>query len=209
MIDPKAITRFDRTPAELEEFLLFCLFVQGKRAEHAAAALQRLLAHCTGSTPMGWLWPRRNDLERLFAAARTGCHTQHARTVRWLLWAALDLRTCHPGQLEAAPYLGPKTSRMLILHSRPGQRYAVLDRVVLAHLRGLGPPAPAANPTNREVYRRWERVVLGLADQSGVTPAGFDLALWTGGRRVTRPVPPAHNPLRSGIRAAGCTSTAF
>jgi hypothetical protein len=37
MIDPNKVTNPARTPAELEEFLLFCLVVAGKNADQQAA----------------------------------------------------------------------------------------------------------------------------------------------------------------------------
>jgi len=45
MVDPTDVTKFDRSNAELEEFLLFCVAVAGKTATQISVALDRFLAN--------------------------------------------------------------------------------------------------------------------------------------------------------------------
>jgi hypothetical protein len=55
MIDPSKVTNFNRTPEELEEFLLFAIVVAGKSAYQQAEKLDRFLSKWTkhGYTPFG------------------------------------------------------------------------------------------------------------------------------------------------------------
>ncbi len=43
MIDPRKVTKFDRTPEELEEFLLFSVVVAGKGAFQQAKKLDEFI----------------------------------------------------------------------------------------------------------------------------------------------------------------------
>lgn len=48
MIDPNVLTKFDRTPDELLEFWLFCLFVRGKNADVQAKKLDEFIKQMHG-----------------------------------------------------------------------------------------------------------------------------------------------------------------
>ena len=45
MIDPRKVTKFDRTLEELEEFMLFAIVVAGKNAFQQARKLEQFLAY--------------------------------------------------------------------------------------------------------------------------------------------------------------------
>ena len=65
MIDPSNVTNPARTPAELEEFLLFCVVVAGKNADQQAQKLlQRFLG---GRRPFAFI--RASDREGLLEVA--------------------------------------------------------------------------------------------------------------------------------------------
>ena len=80
--------------------------------------------------------------------------------------------------LESFHGIGMKTSRMIILHSFPGVRCAVLDTHILTFLRSKGHQAPYNTPSSRRTYLELEQNFLYLADKEGKTPADLDAELW-------------------------------
>jgi len=60
MIDPSDVTKFDRTQAELEECLLFAIFVASKKATVQAQKLEQFLGGCTihGEAPFSFIRTR-------------------------------------------------------------------------------------------------------------------------------------------------------
>lgn len=180
MVDPRDITRFDRSEAELEELILFCAAVAGKTARLIAAALDDFLSAYPGPSPF-------EKIRRLVAAgklgeairsSRLGKHTRLTRLFAELADSGIDLRACRVDELEAFGGIGPKTSRFFILHSRPSQRLVVLDTHILRFLAGQGfKNLPKATPTGQR-YRDIEVEVLAWLDAQGRDPAEFDLATW-------------------------------
>lgn len=178
MVDPANITQYDRTDAELEEFLLFCCAVAGKTARQIASALDRFLSEADGPpfSHVRYL-ALTGQLEARIASSKLGQHYKLTRCFRELVSAGLDLRECTAQDLESIYGIGPKTSRFFILHSRQNQRIAVLDTHILKWLRRLGHETPTATPTGRK-YAQIERVFLEEADKRNMNPADLDLSIW-------------------------------
>lgn len=186
MIDPTKITKFDRTDAELEEFLLFCVLVAGHNAQTTAKTLNRLLGYGTSPhTPFTLLRLMLSMQDRVSENAfglwlstyGVGCHNRVAKTIRMILDRNLDLRTCTTEELESIYGIGPKTSRFFITHSRPDQEFAVLDTHILSFLRERGIAAPKSTPSGKK-YAQLEQQFLEIAKKSGMTVADFDLMIW-------------------------------
>jgi hypothetical protein len=205
MIDPTTITRYDRTEPELEEFLLFCIMVAGKRADTTSRCLDMFLAWITPDdsyTPFQAIrrFRRNTDTSNRGALAalggaliafnqlHPGCGIgQMRRMARAFLEAAssINVQQCTLKDLQKIHGIGPKTARLFILHSRSDHRLAVLDTHVLKHLRSVaedrgwdGVWVPNATPSNPRDYADLEKIVLELADEQGMTPAEFDLHIW-------------------------------
>ena len=187
MIDPHAITDFERSDATLEEFALFVPAVAGKTASQIALALDRLLASAPAPTPFGVIrtLDQRGALTDAIRDARLGKWRSLTACYRALASDAIDLRACGVEDLEAIPAYGPKSARFFLLHTRPDQRVAVLDTHILAHLRALGHDVPRVTPTSGPGYRRVERLFLEHAESVGRTDlAAYDLEIWS--RSTTR-----------------------
>lgn len=179
MIDPHNCTNFSRSPSELWEFFIFSVFTAGKHSTQAARSTACLLRGWEHD-PRGRIVSLRQQ-GRLLRRLRTCGIGQYRRLARCLTEALpLDLARCSLAELETVHGVGPKTARFFLLHSRPDQTYAVLDVHLLAHLRELGFPAPRQTPTSVRAYAKWEGVLLGLAERSGMTPAAYDLNIWRG-----------------------------
>lgn len=186
MVDPWNITDYNRSPAELEELLLFCVSVAGRSAGMTAAALDEFLAGQPGRSPFDKI--RRlikgGKLPQAIRASRLGKHARLTRAFAEIVQAGLDLTTCTCEQLEAIHGIGPKTSRFFIVHTRPGEQLAVLDTHILRYMRSLGyKNIPASTPTGKR-YLQIEQDFIALARREGRDIAEFDLWIW---RQYARP----------------------
>jgi hypothetical protein len=192
MIDPCNVTNPARSPAELEEFLLFCVVVAGKNADQQAAKLERFLG---GRSPFAFV--RRCVADASLGArlreARLGKYTLLARSLGMLARSGIDLGTCTWRELTAFPGIGIKTAKFFVLHSRAGEMHGVLDTHVLSWMREHGPSAgrrafavPRHSPQDPLNYAFWETVYFGMVcarahPGGGSRPldwARFDLDLW-------------------------------
>ena len=176
---------YDRSDEDLQRFLIFCICVAGKNAKAVDANVCRFLAPCArmNKTPFDYLrhmietrtlWPMMMD-------ARLGKYRVLKRTFRYLAELAddLDLRSCAVEELELVPGIGPKTARFFLLYTRKDFKGAALDTHVLQHLAACGfEKVPKQTPQSPKVYRKWEQVVLELAEREGVDPAEYDNQIW-------------------------------
>ena len=86
--------------------------------------------------------------------------------------------------------IGPKTARFFVVHSRPNQKYAILDTHILNMIsRYLSKESgrisspfrelvPKSTPQNETEYKFWELVYLGICSKQDKDPAEVDLATW-------------------------------
>ena len=182
MIDPTDVTKFDRTVPQLEEFLLFCIIVAGKRARMQAPKLHQFLTENEAEpneTPFSIIQRlhREGRLLEAIQSARLGQYTRLARCFDQV--SKLDPVTCTTDDLEAITGIGPKTSRYFLLHSRADTRVAVLDRHILRWMsEKLGIKVPANTPPAGKAYNKLEEAYLEYCQQHRVSPADLDLAIW-------------------------------
>jgi thermostable 8-oxoguanine DNA glycosylase len=184
MIDPKKITNYNRTDAQLEEFLLFCIMVAGHNAQTTAKTLERLLV-MNLDRPFEFMRIMTKVLDKIsptafnmwLATYSVGCYNRVARTIKELLYRKLDLRMCSVEDLESIHGIGPKTARFFITHSRQNQRFAILDVHILAFMREKGIDTPKSTPSGKK-YAILEKEFLKMVDASGMSPADFDLMIW-------------------------------
>jgi len=189
MVDPSKITNYNLTGPQLEETLLFWVCAAGKNGRTAARCLDSLLKDIGGTKhPFKtirayWHWcmatpqdviPFRFKLKE----HGIGCYSNKARTMVELAHSKLNLKTCTTDDLESIYGIGFKTARCFILHSRKDARVAGLDTHILKNLRALGYDAPMSTPSSKKQYLTFEKIVLSLADEAGMSPADYDLMVW-------------------------------
>jgi len=91
----------------------------------------------------------------------------------------INLRTCTPQELEQIHGIGFKTSRFFIVHSRPSQKYAILDTHILSYLREKGyDNIPKITPGSTKKYNEIEMIFLKELDKENKSAAQFDLEIW-------------------------------
>jgi len=190
MINPKKITKFDRTEAELQEFMLFAIMVHGKKAEVQALKLEYFLTYLAAFTgcelpfqmvniAMNYELEDEEDENLLLKALKMYGLGQYNRLCQAIedLLKLPDLRTVTVEQLVNCFAVGPKTARFFIVHSRPNQEHAILDTHVLKWLRLQGVNAPESTPQGKH-YAEFEKIFLTFVRHSGKSVAEFDLEIW-------------------------------
>jgi hypothetical protein len=199
MINPDDVTNYNRTKYEKEEFLLFCCCVAGKSAFQQAEKLDKFLDLLVKSyyreltydssilainpdSPFALL--RLHDIETVKNYLKDVKMGQYDRLTNLFLGLALvvDVDTVTVEELESFKGVGPKTARFFVVHTRPNERYIVLDTHILAYLREEGFDTPKSTPTGN-TYKNIENLALALVDSSGMTPADWDLSIWKSRRR--------------------------
>jgi thermostable 8-oxoguanine DNA glycosylase len=188
MIDPTTITNYNRTEAELEEFLLFCIMVAGKNAKQTSKKLDSFLFGTLGIiSPLDWIQNlvnlEKNGISKNFPLMY--CMKQHKLGQYKRLHSAFTgiiqfknkLKEVSIEQLESIKGIGSKTARFFVLHSRPNQRVAVLDTHILKWMYAQGYDVPRSTPPKGR-YAIIEKDFLTECDKAGKTTAEFDLEIW-------------------------------
>lgn len=183
VVNPKDITHYDRTDAQLQTFWVFCILVAGKNSDTTSRLVHRLLTNLRtdGETPFEKLKGLGElDLHNILVANRVG---QYGRIKRALLESAqLDLRTCTRQDLLNVHGVGPKTARFFLLHTREFCEEIVLDTHILRWMRDVcGVPAPKNTPQNIMEYDDLARQCRYLMEvhYGDLTLAQADLLIWT------------------------------
>lgn len=181
-IDPKNITKFDRSQEELEFFWLFCILVAGKNADWASLKLLDLFKNKPeDQTPFEFLKTHLTDLNNILVANKVGQYRRIQKAIEQSL--EVDLRTASVAELIEIHGVGPKTARFFILHTRADAECAVLDTHILKWMRGLVDPifeVPASTPPINK-YQTLEFVAIKLMKTHfpNISLAEADLLIWT------------------------------
>ena len=190
MITPTTITNFNRTEAELEEFLMFAILVAGKGAEQQAKKLDAFLKQQqfanTISQEHGNTWTPFDELElqiqndyldRNMRKYKLGQYNRIGKAFRGILKFKDNLKNVTIEQLESIKGIGSKTARFFVLHSRPDAQVGVLDTHILKWLTEKGYKVPKATPPKKK-YAEIEKLFLQEATFHLMSPADLDLAIW-------------------------------
>lgn len=184
MIDPFNITNFNRTHAELEELLLFCIAAANKPAKTTATKVDWFLRqqHCERrrGSPFKKVRSliRAGLLEKQLKWARLSPYTKNRVACYNLSELPWYLDEVTLDQLLTIHGIGEKTARMYLLYTRPNQSLAVLDVHVLRWMGARGHVIPKWHPTGN-VYRKLEVSFLNECLAAGKTPVEMDREIWT------------------------------
>ena len=181
MINPNTVTNFNRTDAELQEFLLFCIVVAGKNSQVQAKKLNEFLTSdesVADESPFGkiQIWTAKDELTTRLMGCKMGQYTRLTKTFSNVADTVMDLTNVSVAILQNI--VGLKTARFFLMHSRAGFRCATLDTHILAWLNTQGVEAPKATPSNLNKYLSLEAKYLSICDERGLDPAALDLEIW-------------------------------
>jgi thermostable 8-oxoguanine DNA glycosylase len=183
MITPDKITNYNRTQAELEEFLMFSIMVAGKKANQTAKKLDSFLSSMNSfnfkGSPFEFIehLDKKNLLLPTITFHKIGQYNRIQKAFEGILQFKGKLNSVKVSELESIKGIGPKTARFFVLHSRKNTKLAVLDTHILHWLRDHGVDAPVSTP-NTKKYLPLERKFLWYAAVYGITPAELDLQIW-------------------------------
>ena len=178
LIDPTDVTKFDRTDGELQLFFLFCQTVAGKTAKVQAKHLNNFLLSGEGNTPFEIIQKMIDDNVLMDKLQESKLGQYNRLKAGFTESIKLNLRTATLDDILRIKGIGNKTSRYFLLHSRPDQNIAVLDVHILKYLRSQGFETTVQTPPTK-MYLKLEQEFLKLAKQHNMTPADFDLMIWT------------------------------
>ncbi|UCG53958.1 MAG: hypothetical protein JSV32_04950 [Dehalococcoidia bacterium] len=180
MIDPQNITDYDRTEYQLQEFLLFCIFVAGKTAKTIAPKLDAFLED-KDQLPFEYLYNMGSEgIPKHLRKHKMGKYSVLDSSIHMLsiFCRYISLRDITLEQLEMHKGIGPKTSRFFLLHSRPNQKLVVLDTHILKDVRARGIEAPKSTPSGKK-YEKISAQYIAALEKEGITDwADFDLNKW-------------------------------
>lgn len=185
MVDPVKFTNFNHNTIELEEKIIFSVLVAGKNAMTTSRCCDNFLKKAHQASCVKWMNPfeclRKFNSDEISVMLREngiGCQTYKSKSLYELVNSNLNLKTCTVEDLEKIFFIGPKTARMFILHTRPNVDVAVLDVHILRFLADKGVESvPKSTPTGKK-YIKLEEKFLTFAKESGMNSADFDLYLW-------------------------------
>jgi thermostable 8-oxoguanine DNA glycosylase len=186
MIVPEKITNYNRTEAELEEFLMFAILVAGKTASQQAKKLdafledKKILGLPNDTSPfqyVAFLVAMSGMLDRAMKMHKLGQYARIGNAFKGILQFKGNLKDVSVEELESINGIGSKTARFFVLHSRPKVRHAVLDTHILKWMGALGINVPKATPPKKK-YGELEEKFLALADERNMSVADLDLHIW-------------------------------
>ena len=190
MIDPKKVTNYKRNKTQLQEWLLYCVCVAGKKSEIET----RKLASFLRDGRMGFNLSPFNLIRKLlgissvkedglmqqlkkYSIAPYGQRYNSFRDVATLL--PDDLSEVTIEQLQEVRGISTKTSRFFLTHSREDFNEPVLDTHILRFLKDVGHDVPSSTPQNPNVYQKVARLFKREADLAEMSVTDFDLQVWT------------------------------
>jgi endonuclease III len=172
-------TKFDRTPAELQQYLLTCILSAGKQADDVKYKVNAITEGVPdGMLPCDFLLAKE-DLEGFLRSKRTGMYKRLLQAIPRI--AQFDLRTVTIEELQAVKGVGPKTSRLFLIRSRRDAPHAAIDTHTLKFLRDHRiADVPDKSPSTECEYLRLEAELLRLysAEFPDRSPAEADAIVW-------------------------------
>ena len=193
MINPAEVTNYNRTQSELQEFLLFCINVAGKKSSVEAPKLEVFLQRAkdiTAKHRKSELMKDASPFDSIRALIKMG------RLEEIMHWAKLspykqrynsyvdvvkirDLQKVTLNRLLKVTGIGLKTARFFLSHSREDFDEPMLDTHILHFLRDQGyANAPKSTPSNENVYHYFANIFKDIARQLGKSVTDLDLEIW-------------------------------
>ena len=184
MINPAKVTNYNRTQYELEEFILFCINVAGKKSAIEAPKLEVFIERAKDITKATSPF---NCIRKLIKLGRLNEIMHWAKlspyAQRYNSYVAVakikDLQTVTLNRLLQVPGIGLKTARFFLSHSREDFDEPMLDTHILRFLRDQGyVDAPKSTPSNENTYHYFANIFKNIARQLGKTVTDLDLEIW-------------------------------
>jgi thermostable 8-oxoguanine DNA glycosylase len=190
MINPKKVTKYNRNKSQLQEWLLYCVMVAGKKSEIETRKLDTFLkgAKKLDMTPFEYIRYLLKASSVIFAdglmenLSRNKIAPYKQRHNSFVDAVSLlpdDLSKVNIDDLQEVRGISTKTSRFFLTHSREDFDEPVLDTHILRYLKDVGYDVPSSTPQNPKVYAKISNWFKRLANFEGKSVTDFDLEIWT------------------------------
>lgn len=191
MIDPKKVTDYNRNEWQLQEFLIYCVCVAGKKSEIESPKVRKFcldqrFGH--GLTPFQLIRKllsvssvEEDGLMQHLKKYKIAPYQQRYNSFKDIVTLLDgDLREVTIDQLQEVRGISTKTSRFFLTHSREDFDEPVLDTHILRFLSDFGyKDVPKSTPQNPKAYERLSRLFRSIARFEGKSVTDFDLEVWT------------------------------
>lgn len=191
MIDPKKVTDYNRNEWQLQEFLIYCVCVAGKKSEIESPKVRKFCMDARfgfGLKPFELIRKllsvssvEEDGLMQHLKKHKIAPYQQRYNSFKDIVTLLdTDLREVTIDQLQEVRGISTKTSRFFLTHSREDFDEPVLDTHILRFLRDFGyNDVPKSTPQNPKVYERLSRLFRSIARFEGKSVTDFDLEVWT------------------------------
>ena len=185
MIDPKKVTDYNRNETQLQEFLLYCVCVAGKKSEIETRKLDKFLS---GASPFKLIKKLLKSSSVIFMDGLMEHLSKNKIAPYKQRWNSFkDIVTLLPenlskvtlDELQQVRGISTKTSRFFLTHSREDFDEPVLDTHILRFLKDIGHDVPSSTPQNPNVYQKVASLFKKEADRVDMSVTDFDLQIWT------------------------------
>ena len=190
MIDPKKVTDYNRNEWQLQEWLLYCVCVAGKKSEIESPKVRKfcldprfgfnlkpfdLIRKLLGVSSVeedGLM----QHLKKYKIAPYKQRYNSFVGAVRLL---PDNLSEVTIDDLQEVRGISTKTSRFFLTHSREDFDEPVLDAHILRFLKEEGYRVPISTPQNPTEYARVANIFRRIANYEGKSVTDLDLEVWT------------------------------
>lgn len=191
MIDPKKVTDYNRNEWQLQEFLIYCVCVAGKKSEIESPKVRKFCMDARfghGLTPFELIRKllsvssvEEDGLMQHLKKYKIAPYQQRYNSFKDIVTLLdEDLREVTIDQLQEVRGISTKTSRFFLTHSREDFDEPVLDTHILRFLSDFGyKDVPKSTPQNPKAYERLSRLFRSIARFEGKSVTDFDLEVWT------------------------------
>ena len=184
MINPAEVTNYNRTQDELQEFLLFCINVAGKKSSIEAPKLEVFIQRAKDITketsPFNCIKKliKLGRLQEIMHWAKLSPYKQRYNSYVDAVKLG-DLQKVTLNRLLQVAGIGLKTARFFLSHSREDFDEPMLDTHILQFLRDNGyRHAPKSTPSNVGIYNYYANIFKMFARVSGKSVTDLDLEIW-------------------------------
>jgi thermostable 8-oxoguanine DNA glycosylase len=191
MIDPKKVTDYNRNEWQLQEFLIYCVCVAGKKSEIESPKVRKFCMDARfgfGLKPFELIRKllsvssvEEDGLMQHLKKHKIAPYQQRYNSLKDI--ATLldqDLNKVSLEDLQEVRGISTKTSRFFLTHSREDFDEPVLDTHILRFLTDFGyQDVPRSTPQNPKVYEKFSKIFKSIALFEGKSVTDFDLEVWT------------------------------
>ena len=191
MIDPKKVTDYNRNEWQLQEFLIYCVCVAGKKSEIESPKVRKfcldprfgfnlkpfdLIKKLLGVSSV-----EEDGLMQHLKKYKIAPYQQRYNSLKDIVTLLPDnLSEVTLDQLQEVRGISTKTSRFFLTHSQADFDEPILDTHILRFLRDQGhDQVPESTPQNPKVYAKVAKLFKAIAIARKQSVTDLDLQIWT------------------------------